>query len=187
MSIDMPQINIEYIGRKPSMTDRLAGTGTVWRRPGDVQPVARVAAALLLAHHDIFAEAIGADAAPSQAVAPAATAGDAAEAMAAAIVHAATLMQREQFEQTLFDLVNAAGLSKYFSDRSTANQAPAPPAEPGPLDIEGEGGKVFKLGDMDADQLRAFADAQGIKVDGRIKDADKLRAAVYAAATGQPE
>ena len=73
-----------------------------------------------------------------------------------------------------------------------ATEVEGQPAEPAAepqyrfvlMDDSAEGGpKAIVLDTMDADQLGAFADAAGIKVDGRIKDLDKRRAAIYEAAT----
>lgn len=46
---------IKYIGKKPVKTDNVAGTGTVWNGPGDVQNVDKPeAVAKLLAHTGIW-------------------------------------------------------------------------------------------------------------------------------------
>ena len=75
---------------------------------------------------------------------------------------------------------------------AAAAEAESQPAKPAAepeyrfvlMDDSAEGGpKAIVLDTMDADQLAAFADAAGIKVDGRIKDLDKRRAAIYEAAT----
>jgi hypothetical protein len=79
-----------------------------------------------------------------------------------------------------------------LSAPAAAAEAESQPAEPAAepqyrfvlMDDSAEGGpKAIVLDTMDADQLAAFADAAGIKVDGRVKDLDKRRAAIYEAAT----
>lgn len=51
------------------------------------------------------------------------------------------------------------------------------------MDDNDAGNAPIVLDTMTAEQLAAFADEAGIKVDGRIKDLDKRRAAVYEALT----
>ena len=51
------------------------------------------------------------------------------------------------------------------------------------VDDNDAGNAPIVLDTMTAEQLAAFADEAGIKVDGRIKDLDKRRAAVYEALT----
>ena len=51
------------------------------------------------------------------------------------------------------------------------------------MDDNDKGNAPIVLDTMDFDQLAAFAESAGIKVDGRIKDLDKRRAAIYEAAT----
>lgn len=48
---------IEYVGKKPSRADTLAGTGIVWNGPGDVQEVPDEAVPRLLMHPDVWAVA----------------------------------------------------------------------------------------------------------------------------------
>lgn len=70
-------MRIEYVGKKTSRTDTVAGTGIVWNGAGDVQEVPDEAAQKLLKHADVWA-AVGesdaglADTKPKQATGDAA-------------------------------------------------------------------------------------------------------------------
>lgn len=76
------------------------------------------------------------------------------------------------------------------SSQAVVEPTPEPAEQPAPaeyrwvlMDDNDKGNAPIVLDTMDADQLAAFADEAGIKVDGRIKDLDKRRAAIYEAAT----
>lgn len=56
---------IQYIGNKPRKKDTVAGTGTIWSGPGDVQLVEHGPAVKLLEHPDVWQEAIASDPEPS--------------------------------------------------------------------------------------------------------------------------
>lgn len=45
---------IQYVGKKPSKPDNVAGTSLVWNGPGDVKVVDPTVAACLLQHPDIW-------------------------------------------------------------------------------------------------------------------------------------
>lgn len=46
---------IRYVGKKASKFDNVAGSGTLWDRPGDDQMVTYAVAAKLLVHPDVWA------------------------------------------------------------------------------------------------------------------------------------
>lgn len=50
-------MKVRYIGKKERKEDNVAGTGVVWRHPGDVQDVPDVAWAKLSKHPDVWAPA----------------------------------------------------------------------------------------------------------------------------------
>lgn len=50
-------MKVRYVGKKESKEDNVAGTGVVWRHPGDVQEVPDVAWAKLAKHPDVWAPA----------------------------------------------------------------------------------------------------------------------------------
>ncbi len=111
-------------------------------------------------------------------------AGDAQEVPESAV--AALLLHK-----TVWRLADAAP-SAPAASAADESQPPAPATDPASkpeyrfvlMDDSAEGGpKAIVLDTMDSDQLAAFAEGAGIKVDGRIKDLDKRRAAIYEAAT----
>lgn len=50
----MSKLNVRYVGRKPSRTDTVAGTGITWVGEGDVQAVPAEAWPALSKHPDIW-------------------------------------------------------------------------------------------------------------------------------------
>lgn len=61
---------IEYIGKKASRADTVAGTKVVWNGPGDVQEVPDLAVFKLLKHPDVWALVASKPQTPKQAEAP---------------------------------------------------------------------------------------------------------------------
>ena len=103
-------------------------------------------------------------------------AGDAQEVPESAV--AALLLHK-----TVWRLADAAPPAPAASE-AVADPASKPESRFVLMDDSAEGGpKAIVLDTMDADQLAAFAEGAGIKVDGRIKDIEKRRAAIYEAAT----
>lgn len=61
-------------------------------------------------------------------------------------------------------------------------KAPEPAKEPRYAIVKGEN-EVIVLDDMSVEALRAFAEANDIRVDARLKDAEKIRQFIYSLAT----
>lgn len=50
----MDVVYLKYVGTQPRKRDRIAHTGTVWERHGDVKPVPSISAGKFLAHPDVW-------------------------------------------------------------------------------------------------------------------------------------
>lgn len=167
---------VEYIGTKPhGRADTVAGTGTVWRSPGDVQEVADPKAViLLLRHKDIWqletplASMAAAEAAPAPAPKP-------AELPVSPTPASAKPAKAEK----------PAEAEKPAKGKGGKKAEAEKPAAPKYL-LEGDGGVEYVLDAMDDAQLAAFGKDFGLTWAADLTG-DALRAALYEAATAEPE
>lgn len=163
---------VKYIGTKPhGRADTVAGTGVVWTEPGDVREVADVKAViLLLRHKDIWALADVEEAkvVDKPAALPVSTAAPAAPAPA----------KPAKAEKP----AEAEKPAKGKGGKKAEAEKPAAPK----FVLEGDGGVQFVLDTMDDAQLAAFGKDFGLTWAADLTG-DALRAALYEAATAEPE
>lgn len=175
----MPRV--QYLGPKARKTDNVANTDTVWLGTGDVQTVTQDVWSKLSAHPAVWR--VVPDGEEPQPVAK-------PEPPAAEPLTLASLQeQAAALGCKLVPLDLNPGAASNDTPPPAGQQKPAddnvPPGEY-VLVMGGDANPTYIVLDgMDAEQLHAFADKHDIKVDGRIKDAAKLRQIVYAKATGK--
>lgn len=197
-------MKVRYVGKKERKEDNVAGTGVVWRHPGDVQEVPDVAWAKLAKHPDVWAPAETSRApslaqaakvqAPAPAPAPVASAErvktwkDFAAEGGLSLNDVAMLVEAggpgTDAGKVLWNSFTNLPLPDDLDlspDVGSAAAAPAPaPAPAGPA-----AATAVDLESMEVEALRALAAERQVKVHpnlGKPKLIDALRAAEKAAA-----